>query len=455
MQVQLWCALIVLGVFFVTSAPVGSIPMTLVNHAGSTIELYWIDTFTKKGKRWPAGEDNLVKQTQKPLRNATDAHINSYDTHQFLVRFLKHEKGNEVTFVKGPREETITITADKITGKLGVTQTTKFDEIANKIKYSTKTCSSLHGDAFTECVTNSIMDDVMKISDSKQKLTSFRDQISNRLRNYTCDDDTLETTTPIDIVPFNIKGIDYEAEFLLKDDTAKIWYVRDFVSNEECDILMKHGRPLLRRATVAAEDGSSVVSENRKAQQASYELHHTNMKSDPLFPLYDRVLAVTNGHGKMRLKPEGQEDFTIIQYNIADQYTPHCDGSCDNTEHISGGRVATAVLYCKIPERGGGTTFTKADVFVKPEKGMATFFTYWDPETNLMDEGYTEHSGCPVLDGEKWITTVWMRDGVTTEENWTVFDPNGVRMLDEEEQKLADLKYKKEDDAAANHDDEL
>ena len=31
-----------------------------------------------------------------------------------------------------------------------------------------------------------------------------------------------------------------------------------------------------------------------------------------------------------------------------------------------------------------------------------------------MDDGYTEHSGCPVLEGEKWITTVWMRDGVGT-----------------------------------------
>ena len=31
-----------------------------------------------------------------------------------------------------------------------------------------------------------------------------------------------------------------------------------------------------------------------------------------------------------------------------------------------------------------------------------------------MDDGYTEHSGCPVLEGEKWITVVWMRDGVRT-----------------------------------------
>ena len=61
---------------------------------------------------------------------------------------------------------------------------------------------------------------------------------------------------------------------------------------------------------------------------------------------------------------------------------------------------------------------------------MATFFSYKDVDSGKMDgmhsnlavieiafrfelnsstilDGYTEHSGCPVLKGEKWITTVW------------------------------------------------
>lgn len=47
-----------------------------------------------------------------------------------------------------------------------------------------------------------------------------------------------------------------------------------------------------------------------------------------------------------------------------------------------------------------------------------------------MDEGFTEHSGCPVIEGEKWITTMWMREGVTASEPWTLFDPSGIRILD-------------------------
>jgi len=86
-------------------------------------------------------------------------------------------------------------------------------------------------------------------------------------------------------------------------------------------------------------------------------------------------------------------------------------------------------MYCKVAEVGGGTTFTKADVFVKPSVGQATFFSYRGPD-GRMDSGYTEHSGCPVLQGEKWITTFWMRDGVSKANPWTIYDPTGIPILD-------------------------
>jgi hypothetical protein len=38
-------------------------------------------------------------------------------------------------------------------------------------------------------------------------------------------------------------------------------------------------------------------------------------------PLFQRVLEMTNQHTGFTLEPPGQEDFTIIQYNPADQYT--------------------------------------------------------------------------------------------------------------------------------------
>jgi hypothetical protein len=89
--------------------------------------------------------------------------------------------------------------------------------------------------------------------------------------------------------------------------------------------------------------------------------------------------------------------------------------------------VATAVLYCEVPELGGATTFTKADVFVRPKKGMATFFTYMTPD-GIMDSGYTQHSGCPVRKGQKWIATTWLREGVTSTHHSDLFEPTGKRI---------------------------
>lgn len=75
--------------------------------------------------------------------------------------------------------------------------------------------------------------------------------------------------------------------------------------------------------------------------------------------------------------------------------------------------------------------FTRSDLIVKPKVGAATFFGF-KGANGIMDEGYTEHSGCPILEGEKWVITFWMREGVSSEEPWTLFDTNGVRMLEPE-----------------------
>ena len=140
--------------------------------------------------------------------------------------------------------------------------------------------------------------------------------------------------------------------------------------------------------------------------------------------------------------------------NILMHDRPHCDGSCDGEPLSPTGRIATAVLYCKVrytvdciicwyvghsnlnilvtiqtAPKGGGTSFTKADVFVKPKPLAAAFFSYMGPD-GRMDDGYTEHSGCPVLEGEKFIITFWMRQGVSNEKPSDLYDPSGILILD-------------------------
>lgn len=146
--------------------------------------------------------------------------------------------------------------------------------------------------------------------------------------------------------------------------------------------------------------------------------------------LFDYANHVTG----YNMRVDGQEDLMSIQYfgngtddPRPDRYTPHCDGDCDGLPHKTGGRVATMVMYCDVPDIGGGTNFQNSNVFVKPKAGAAAFFSYMDPKTRRHEEGFTSHSGCPVYKGTKRIAVQWMRVGVDLENPWDSFDTNTVK----------------------------
>lgn len=112
----------------------------------------------------------------------------------------------------------------------------------------------------------------------------------------------------------------------------------------------------------------------------------------------------------------------------------HCDGDCTGLPHKPGTRMATMVMYCTLPTEGGATNFRNSAVHIKPVKGNAIFFSYINPETKTMDTGFTEHSGCPVYEGEKKIVTQWIRLGVDDENPWDSFNTLGIKISEEEDQ---------------------
>ena len=83
--------------------------------------------------------------------------------------------------------------------------------------------------------------------------------------------------------------------------------------------------------------------------------------------------------------------------------------------------------------RGGGLRVAecqqqpRARVAVAPRAGDAVFFSYLDAASGRMDVGHTLHSGCPVVEGDKWVLTLWFRKGVSAAEPWERFDPTGAR----------------------------
>mmetsp|Transcript_727 Transcript_727/g.1007 ORF Transcript_727/g.1007 Transcript_727/m.1007 type:complete len:178 (-) Transcript_727:741-1274(-) len=160
-------------------------------------------------------------------------------------------------------------------------------------------------------------------------------------------------------------------------------------------------------------------------------------EGDLIARLSRRVYDYTNNVLGLNIQEHGQEDLMSIQYfgrglndTAPDRYTPHCDGDCTGLPHKAGTRMATMVMYCTLPERGGSTNFRNAGVHVKPVSGNAIFFSYINPESKFMDSGYTEHSGCPVFVGEKKIVTQWIRYGVDSENPWNSFNTLGIKVKD-------------------------
>jgi prolyl 4-hydroxylase len=63
-------------------------------------------------------------------------------------------------------------------------------------------------------------------------------------------------------------------------------------------------------------------------------------------------------------------------------------------------------MYLNTPEGGGGTTFPEVGLEVAPVRGNAVFFSY----TRAHPSTKTLHGGAPVLAGEKWVATKWLRE---------------------------------------------
>jgi prolyl 4-hydroxylase len=104
----------------------------------------------------------------------------------------------------------------------------------------------------------------------------------------------------------------------------------------------------------------------------------------------------------------------ILHYGTTGEYRAHFDyfppDQPGSAVHTAGGgqRVATLVIYLNDVPDGGETIFPEAGISVAAKQGGAVYFRYMNGERQL--DPLTLHAGAPVLAGDKWIMTKWMRE---------------------------------------------
>ena len=69
--------------------------------------------------------------------------------------------------------------------------------------------------------------------------------------------------------------------------------------------------------------------------------------------------------------------------------------------------MASLVIYLNTPEAGGSTVLPESRLEIGAVAGNALFFSYDRPHPMTR----SLHAGSPVVRGEKWIATKWLRQG--------------------------------------------
>jgi prolyl 4-hydroxylase len=203
--------------------------------------------------------------------------------------------------------------------------------------------------------------------------------------------------------PVWVDGGDRRVQVVMAMKHPRVIVFGGLLSDDECDAIIAAATPRLARSeTVQMDTGGSEVHAARTSRGMFFE-RGENEVCKRVEARLAKLLSwpVINGEG-----------LQVLHYLPGAEYQPHhdyFDPAKSGTVPIvarGGQRVATIVMYLNSPEKGGGTTFPDVGVEVGPVKGNAVFFSYDRPHPSTK----TLHGGAPVIAGEKWVATKWLRE---------------------------------------------
>lgn len=196
---------------------------------------------------------------------------------------------------------------------------------------------------------------------------------------------------------------DRDVQVLFSLDHPRVVLFGGLLSDEECDALMALARQKMTDSEVVdLETGATRPDDGRTSSGMAL-----GRGEGELVQRVERRIAAL-----LRWPVDHGEALQVLRYAVGQEYRPHYDyvdprhpGAAPFLAR-GGQRVASLVMYLNTPARGGGTNFPETGLEVAAHKGNAVFFSYGrpDPATGTL------HGGMPVLAGEKWVATKWLRE---------------------------------------------
>jgi len=181
----------------------------------------------------------------------------------------------------------------------------------------------------------------------------------------------------------------------------------NLLAAEECEALIAAARQRLSRSlTVETKTGGETLNADRTSDGMFFE----RGENEVVQRIEARIATLLNW------PLDFGEGLQILRYSPGAQYRPHYDyfdpgePGTPTILRRGGQRVGTLVMYLQEPEQGGATIFPDIGLDVAPVRGTGVFFSYDRPDPATR----TLHGSAPVLAGEKWIATKWLRERTFT-----------------------------------------
>jgi hypothetical protein len=333
------------ALIFVQGRPVDR-AIRLLNESGSKLEVYWVNSQT--GDR--------VLMSTPVVHSGAVMPLNSFVGHEFEIHEVPSTKTGECkdqtchsgSFVVSENDDQAVRILEGFEMVISDSKTQAKDEAEDIVdrcqaqaqKIIEESGGSADGalqamELLSSCVESGVAHKLELANEEIAFQASVREDMAELLENYTCVDDSLDTTEDIDTSSFTDRDEVTHVVHIKHDrPSSKIHVVENFITIEECDAMEKAASRTLHRATVADGKGGSEYSPNRKAMQAGITVDwEKEEEGDPIARLSRRVYDYTNFVLDLGIEEHGQEDLMSIQYfgrgknnteEPPDRYTPHC-----------------------------------------------------------------------------------------------------------------------------------
>nr|XP_043633448.1 probable prolyl 4-hydroxylase 10 [Erigeron canadensis] len=213
-------------------------------------------------------------------------------------------------------------------------------------------------------------------------------------------------------------GLDHSVEVISWEPRVVIYH--NFLSKKECEYLINVAKPHMRRSTIT--------------DLVTRETYEDTWFSPCSLTMLDRgqdetIRAIEKKIADFTFLPvENGEGLQVIHYEVGDKYPLHNDLYLDDYQTGKRGkRMATVLMYLSDTEDGGETAFpsamgkyddvhrwafeysecNKSVLYAKPKMGDALLL--WNVKPDGTSEYSSEYAECPVIKGNKWTATKWIR----------------------------------------------